>query len=168
VKERRSGGSGRCCHRRYSADDDTGMLARRALRSGRRARSSASGRPSIVRASESMLFVTVHTLSMNREQIPHERRDVACGTLFVPAALIAAAHVEKGAFDSMFWISCAVASIAWLCAYRKWAPVVGLLAFLAFRFAVGFMLGPKLWKLAGFAATTSLLAGILWLRRDAR
>lgn len=96
----------------------------------------------------------------------HERRDVVCCLAFVPAATIAAINLWLYRFETGFWISLAIAVGTWMLAYRKWAPVTCLFAFVTVRFGVTSLVTGSLRDVAISAACGILTAAILWLQRN--
>jgi hypothetical protein len=109
----------------------------------------------------------ITVMSGNRTKpILHERRDVLCGVVFVPAAIIVAARIEVHRFDRGFWIALTIALVAWILAYRKWAPLVGLFGFTAFRFGLAFLSSHDPRYLAVGLTAAALTISILWARRN--
>ena len=107
-------------------------------------------------------------IESRRSPLPHEKRDAWCSLVFTVAAMVALAHAAKGTFHSMFWSSSAIATIAWLTAYRKWTPVIVLLGMVAFRAGVYFVISRDLRSLVLALGTGGAFAAALWYRRNDR
>jgi hypothetical protein len=106
-----------------------------------------------------ILWFLLRGLGIQEGQAPSVYKDIAFGTVFVPAAFVFLLNLHLRQFTRVFWGALAVALLILLIAQRRAVLVGGLFAVVGLRLLIGFVLTHDyLWLIGACACAAVVVA----------